>query len=94
MVKEIKEIWYGNGNEDKCDVFVILWKAAAISKNAAKELCGPIAYKEGSNRRLAAYRQVHKDEEIPQLFDYGRASGKAAAAKKIPAPFVQGQAEN
>ena len=44
-MKEIKEIWYGNGNEDKCDVFVILWKAAAISKNAAKELCGPIAYK-------------------------------------------------
>ena len=54
-MKEIKEIWYGNGNEDKCDVFVILWKAAAISKNAAKELCGPIA---GRNRRLAAYHQV------------------------------------
>ena len=39
VVKEIKEIWYGNGNEDKCDVFVIPWKAVPISKYAAKELC-------------------------------------------------------
>ena len=44
-MKEIKEIWYGNGNEDKCDVFVIPWKAVPISKYAAKELCGPIAYR-------------------------------------------------
>ena len=40
MTKEICD-----GNEDKYDVIVILWKAAATSKYAAKELCGPIAYK-------------------------------------------------
>ena len=39
MVKEIEEIWYGIGNEDKYDVFVILWNAVPISKYAAKELC-------------------------------------------------------
>ena len=38
-----KELWYGN--EDKYDVIVILWKAAATSNYAAKELCGPIAYR-------------------------------------------------
>ena len=64
-----KELWYGN--EDKYDVFVILWKAAPISKYAAKERCRPIAYKEGSNRRLAAYRQAREDEEISQLFNDG-----------------------
>ena len=43
MVKEIKDEL--DGNEDKCDVIVIPWKAAATSKYAAKELCGPIAYR-------------------------------------------------
>ena len=74
-MKEIKEIWYGNGNEDKCDVIVIPWKAATIAKYAAKERCRPIAYKEGSNRRSAEYRQAREDEEISQQYDDGRASG-------------------
>ena len=38
-----QELWYGN--EDNYDVIVIPWKAAATSKYAAKELCGPIAYR-------------------------------------------------
>ena len=33
-----------DGHEDKSDVIVIPWKAVTISKRAAKELCGPIAY--------------------------------------------------
>ena len=41
-MKEIKD--EVDGNEDKCDVFVIPWKAVTISKRAAKELCGLIAY--------------------------------------------------
>ena len=44
MVKENTETWYGNECEDKSDVIVIPWKAFTISKRAAKELCGPIAY--------------------------------------------------
>ena len=42
-VLRTKELWYGN--EDNYDVIVFLWKAAATSKYAAKELCGPIAYR-------------------------------------------------
>ena len=34
-----------DGHEDKSDVIVIPWKAATIAKHAAKELCGPIAYR-------------------------------------------------
>ena len=51
-----------DGHEDKSNVIVIPWKAATIAKYAAKERCRPIAYKEGSNRRLAAYRQAREDE--------------------------------
>ena len=60
MVKKIKD--EVDGHEDKSDVIVIPWKAATIAKYAAKERCRPIAYKEGSNRRLAAYRQAREDE--------------------------------
>ena len=55
-----------DGHEDKSDVIVIPWKAATIDK---------YAYKEGSNQRLAAYRQAREDEEISQQYDDGRASG-------------------
>ena len=41
-VLRTKELWYGN--EDNYDAIVIPWKAAATSKYAANELCGPIAY--------------------------------------------------
>ena len=44
VVNENKETCYGNECEDKSDVIVIPWKAVTISKRAAKELCGPIAY--------------------------------------------------
>ena len=55
------------------------YKRFAISdyNYAAKELCGPIAYTTGRNRRLAAYRlekASRRDEEISQLFDDGRTS--------------------
>ena len=72
MVKKIKD--EVDGHEDKSDVIVIPWKAATIAKYAAKERCRPIAYKEGSNRRLAAYRQAREDEEVSQRHDGGRAS--------------------
>ena len=68
-----QELWCGN--EDNYDVIVIPWKAATIAKYAAKERCRPIAYKEGSNRRLAVYRQACKDEEISQPHHDGRAPG-------------------
>ena len=64
-----------DGHEDKSNVIVIPWKAATIAKYAAKERCRPIAYKEGSNQHLAAYRQAREDEEISQQYDDGRASG-------------------
>ena len=61
-----------NGTQD---VYVV--QRIAISNYAAKELCGPIAYTTGRNRRLAAYRlekASRRDEEISQLFDDGRTS--------------------
>ena len=64
-----------DGHEDKSDVIVIPWKAATIAKYTAKERCRPIAYNEGSNRRLAAYRQARENEEVSQQHDGGRASG-------------------
>ena len=63
-----------DGHKDKSDVIVIPWKAATIAKYAAKERRRPIAYKEGSNRRLAAYRQARENEEVSQQHDGGRAS--------------------
>ena len=73
MVKKIKD--EVDGHEDKSDVIVIPWKAATIDNYAAKERCRPIAYKEGSNRRLAAYRQARENEEVSQQHDGGRSSG-------------------
>ena len=69
MVKEIKDEL--SGNEDKCDVIVIPWKAAATSKYAAKELCGPIAYRAVeepaawpriAKRRFAVWKNENADQ--------------------------------
>ena len=56
MEEDLKNTEIGTWNE---------FDRIAISDfiNAAKELCGPIAKQEGSNRRLAAYRQARENED-------------------------------
>ena len=61
-----------NGTQDVYDV-----KRIAISKYAAKELCGPIAYvrESAAARPRIALEGSSEDEEVSQPHDDGRASG-------------------